>query len=117
MLNFRNSEPLGVTNQFSQVFIEGNEHDLLIYVYLKDFSKKFASKVLNYYVRKYKDKNFKSLYMTFWDRHIAGDYLGYYKDNSSNFDIVKPLVGTRILKAQYDFGYSSKRFDEIMVIN
>lgn len=103
-------------SRFSQMFIEGNDGDLQIFVYLKDFSKKFASKVLSDYVKKYKDKDFKSLYLTFWDTHFAGDYLGYYKNNSSNLKIAKPLIGTRILKASYDFTSSSGQLEDITVI-
>jgi hypothetical protein len=106
-----------ITKQFSQMLIEDNDKNLLIFVYLKDFSKKIASKVLNYYIKKYKDKDFRGLYMTFWDTNFAGDYLGYYKDNSSNLNIAKPLVGTRILKAFYDFSSQFSGIEEITVIS
>jgi hypothetical protein len=105
-----------IKSQFSQMLIEGNDRDLLIFVYLKDFSKKIASRVLDHYVKKYKDKDFKGLYLTFWDTNFAGDYLGFYKNNSSNLKIAKPLIGTRILKAYYDFSSRFSGIEDITVI-
>lgn len=92
------------------MFIEGEGRDLLIFVYLKNFSKKIASKVLNYYIKKYKGKNFKGLYLTFWNTNFAGDYLGYCRNNSDDLSVSRPLAGAKILKAYYDF---TSRFTQI----
>ena len=94
-------------DKYSQLFIEGEGNYLHIFIYLKDFSKKFAAKVMDSYIKKFKDNNFEGIYLTFWDKYIAGDFLRYYKYNSTDKNVIKPIIGTKVFKARYDFTNSA----------
>lgn len=103
-------------NKFHQLTIEGDGKNLHIHVYLREFSIKLASRVFDRYIKKYKDKAFDGLYLTFLDTQIAGDFLSYCRANPTNPDIVKPLAGTKMMKAFYDYNFTSKQIEEMTVM-
>ena len=103
-------------SKFDQLTIEGEGKNLYIYIYLREFSKKLASRVMDRYIKKYKDKDFEGLYLTFIDRNIAGDFLSYCRNNPTNENIIKPLAGTKVFKAFYDFNFTSKQIEDATVI-
>lgn len=90
-------------NSNYQIFIEGKFNRLYIYVYLKDLKVENASSILDFYIPRYEDKDFRKIKMFFWNRGIPGDFLSMYRRNVNRKWTKSLLKGASYIEASFDY--------------
>lgn len=91
------------SNMMWQLNIENREKDIIVNVYLNNFSKSIASKILNRYIRKYKEKNCTNIQIFFWDTCIAGDYISFLQKNFDKSYLMQTIKGVKYIYAYFNF--------------
>ncbi len=86
-----------------QLYIEGRSNQLYIYIYLIDFKKKFALAILESYIKKFEDKNFKKIKVMFWDKGIPGEFLSMFSRNINRRCTRLLLRGATYMEASFDY--------------
>ncbi|RPI15791.1 MAG: hypothetical protein EHM58_13325 [Ignavibacteriae bacterium] len=101
--------------KYHQIFISGEDKYLYIYVYLKKFNRKAADKVFNSYIKKYSNKNFDELQLTFLDTQFAEGYLELINKKNTDKKFYIPMTGTKILKGIYNYKLTDKKLNDIVI--
>jgi hypothetical protein len=101
---------------FNQLFIEGENNQLYIYIHLKLFDEKKAAKILDKYVDSFKRHDFEKIYVLFWNVSFPGEHLSSFR-RTSNVAIGKLLKGFKYINSFYDFKNQSRLISEPQLIN
>lgn len=104
-----------LTNIFNQLFIEGENNQLFVYIHLEKLSGKKASKILDSYVKNFKQYDFEKINVSFWDVNIPGEHLSSYRKTSDKA-IAKILKGFKFIDSFYDFKQNQKQISEPQVV-
>jgi hypothetical protein len=100
-----------VNNIYNQLFIEGENNQIYIYIHLDELCEKIASKVLDKYIKSFKSYDFEKINLSFWDVCIPGEHLSSYR-KTNNEAIGRILKGSRCIDACFDFRNSEKVINE-----
>jgi hypothetical protein len=97
---------------YRQIFIGGFDKNLHVYIYLKDFTRKFAEKVFDSYIEKYRAVDLDGIHLTFLDTQIAEGYLELINERPGNKDFLTPLAGTKFYKGIYNYKLTDRKLEE-----
>ncbi|MCI0450603.1 MAG: hypothetical protein L0Y79_12625 [Chlorobi bacterium] len=100
----------------NQLFIEGENNQLFVYVYLQELTKRSASKILDHYVESFKNLDFEKIYVSFWSRGISGEHLSKFLKTSDKV-IARMLKGIRHIETCFDFKKNLKVINRTRKIN
>jgi hypothetical protein len=100
----------------SQLFIEGENNRLYIYVYLHQFKIGTASKILDNYIETFKDKEFEKIYVSFWNKGVPGEHLSTFR-KTSNKAIGRILKGIKYIESYFDFNENLKVINKPRSVN
>ncbi len=102
---------------YLQLFVEYENQAVHVDIHLAKFNKKNAREIFNSYIEKYRNKEINQLFMKFWDKGIAGDYLSLWRKNNSddNF-LVQPLTGFKYIGVIYDYAKTYKEIGDVSTV-
>lgn len=86
-----------------QIFIEGNSNKLFIYIHLTEFKKEKAIPILDYYIMRYENEDFRSLKVIFWNKVIPGEFLSMFRRNINRKCTRLLLKGASYIEASFDY--------------
>ncbi len=101
----------------NQIFIEGENHQLYVYVHLDKFKfkKREASKIMDIYIRNFAGDDFEKINILFWDKNLAGEHLSLFR-KTCNEAIGRILKGARCMVSCFDFKENSKIINNPQVV-
>jgi hypothetical protein len=105
-----------LNNIYNQLFIEGENNQLYIYIHLSDLCEKRASKILDKYVENFKNHDFEKINVSFWDVNIPGEHLSSFRKTSDRA-IGKILKGFKYIDSYFDFRENQKVIAEPKLIS
>ena len=94
-------------NQYNQLFIEGENNQLYIYVHLNELCEQQASKILDKYVENFKKYDFEKINISFWNVNMPGEHLSSFR-KTSDIAIGKILRGFKCINTYFDFRQNQK---------
>lgn len=105
-----------LNNLYNQMFIEGEDNQLYIYIHLNEFCEKKASRILDKYVENFKKYDFEKINVSFWDVNIPGEHLSSFR-KTSNQAIGRILKGFKCIESYFDFRENQKVIAQPRLIN
>lgn len=105
-----------MTSQANQLYIEGEDNKLYIYVHLENFRRVNASKVLENYVEAYKNRDFDQIVVSFWSTGVPGEHLSTFR-KTSNKAIAKILKGIKFIDALFHYKDNYQMISKPKLIN
>jgi hypothetical protein len=100
-----------------QIFIEGSSSQLFIYIYLTDFKKENALSILDSYILRFENMDFKKLKVLFWNKGIPGEFLSMFRKNINRKCTRLLLRGVSYIEASFDYLNKSKILNNPITIN
>ncbi len=100
----------------NQLFIEGEDNKLYIYVHLQNFRRTNASRVLDSYVEAFKDRDFDQIVVSFWNTGVPGEHLSTFR-KTSNKAIAKILKGIKFIDAFFQYKDNYRMVSKPKLIN
>jgi hypothetical protein len=100
----------------NQLFIEGENNRLYVYVYLNEFKKTNASKILDNYIDTFRGLDFEKIYVSFWNKGVPGEHLSTFR-KTSNRAIGKILKGMKYIDSYFDFKENLKVINSPRLVN
>lgn len=101
---------------YNQLFIEGENNQLFIYIHLNELCEKRASRILDKYVESFKHHDFEKINVSFWDVNIPGEHLSSFR-KTSNMAIGRILKGSKCIDSYFDFRENQKVIAEPRMIS
>jgi hypothetical protein len=92
---------------YSQLFIEGENNHLYVYIHLKALCADMVSEILDKYIKCFKKYDFEKMHISFWNVNLPGEHLSSYR-KTSNRAISKILRGFKHIDSCYDFRKKQK---------
>ncbi len=105
-----------LNNIYNQLFIEGENNQLYIYIHLNELCEKRASKILDKYVQNFKKCDFEKINVSFWEVSIPGEHLSSFR-KTSNQAIGRILKGFKYIESYFDFRENQKVIAEPRLIS
>jgi hypothetical protein len=96
-----------LNNIYNQIFIEGENNELYIYIHLNELCEKRASKILDKYIQNFKKYDFEKINVSFWDVSIPGEHLSSFRKTSDQA-IGRILKGFKYIESYFDFRENQK---------
>ena len=106
-----------LNEKYSQLFIEYDQYNVHIDIHLMNFSKKNVQTIFRNYIEKYKGREINQLYIKFWDKAIAGDYLSLCRKNINETYYTKPLNGLKFICAEYNYKNTLKLIGKVSTVS
>jgi|SRR4030095_7158550 hypothetical protein len=100
-----------------QMYIEGKANHLFVYVYLMNFKKEYASRILDSYILRYEDKEFKKIKIIFCNKGIPGEFLSMFRQNINRKCMRHLLKGISYIEATFDYIKNIKILNNPITIN
>jgi len=100
----------------NQLFIEGENNHLYVYVHLNEFKQTTASKVLDNYIEAFRGLDFEKIYVSFWNRGVPGEHLSTFR-KTSNKAIGRILKGMKCIESYFDFKENLKVINKPRLVN
>lgn len=104
-----------LNNIYNQLFIEGENNQLFIYIHLNDLSERSASRILDKYIENFKHHDLEKINVSFWDVNISGEHLSSFR-KTSNLAIGRILKGYKCIESYFDFKDNLKVVTEARLI-
>lgn len=100
---------------FNQLFIEGENNQVFVYVYLNNLCTRDALKVLDRYVKNYKNYDFVKINILFVNVLIPGEHLSTYRKTKCDA-IRRILKGFKLIEGHFDYSRNEKVINEAQLI-
>ncbi len=94
---------MSLNNSFSQLFTEYEDKNLHIDIHLEMFDENNVHEILEHYIKKYTDKGIDFLFLKFWEKKIAGDYLSLWRRKKTESFLSEPLNGFRYIGVVHNY--------------
>jgi len=105
-----------VTRIYHQLFIEGENNQLFIYIHLNELCEKEASIILDKYINSFKKYDFEKINVSFWNVNMPGEHLSSFR-KTSNQAIAKILRGFKYIDTYFDFKLKHKVIEQPQLIS
>lgn len=100
-----------------QMFIEGRSNQLFVYIHLSEFKKKNALPILDRYIIRFENENFKLLKVIFWNKGIPGEFLSMFRRNINKRCTRLLLRGASYIETSFDYLNKIKTLNNPVTIN
>jgi len=104
-----------MNNTGNQLYIEGENNRLYIYVHLHNLKPMTASRILDSYVEAFRDRDFEEICVSFWNMGVPGEHLSSFR-KTSNAAIGKMLKGLKYINTFFDYKGNVKRIEKPRLI-
>lgn len=99
----------------NQLYIEGENNRLYIYVHLRNLRKMTASRILDSYVETFRNRDVDEICVSFWNMGVPGEHLSLFR-KTSNAAIGKILKGIKYIDTFFDYKDNIKRIEKPRLI-
>jgi hypothetical protein len=104
-----------MNNTGNQLYIEGENNRLYIYVHLHNLKRMTASRILDSYVEAFRNRDLDEICVSFWNTGVPGEHLSSFR-KTSNVTIGKLLKGLKYINTFFDYRGNVKRIEKPRLI-
>lgn len=97
-----------MNNTGNQLYIEGENNRLYIYVHLQNLKRMTASRILDSYVEAFRDRDFEEIRVSFWNMGVPGEHLSTFR-KTSNKAIGRILKGIKYIDTFFQYKDNVKK--------